>query len=94
MAAGLGMALGMIVLLEMFNRSIRRPSEMTKKLGIVPLVTVPYLPNRRETFLRRARLAGAVLVVFLGVPAGLYAFHEQVMPLDRALGGVVSRLGL
>lgn len=94
MAAGLGLSLGLIVLLEMFNRSIRRPSEMTKKLGIVPLVTVPYLPNRRETLLRRARLAAAMLVVFVGVPAGLFVFHEQVMPLDRALGGVASRLGL
>jgi uncharacterized protein involved in exopolysaccharide biosynthesis len=94
MAAGLGLSVGLFVLLEMLNRSIRRPSDLTKKLGIVPLVTVPYMPTRRETILRRARLAAAVAIVFMAIPAGLYTFHEQVMPLDRALGGVVGRLGL
>ncbi len=93
-AAGIGLSLGLIFLLETLNRSIRRPSELTSKLGIVPLVTVPYLPSRRETFVRRMRLGAALAVVFLGIPASLYVVHEQFMPLDTVVDRVVGRLGL
>jgi hypothetical protein len=93
-AAGIGLSLALIVLLETLNRSIRRPSELTSKLGIVPLVTIPYLPSRRETMMRRMRLATAFAIVFMGVPASLYVVHSQFMPLDLVVDRVVGRLGL
>ncbi len=93
-AAGIAVSGGIIFLLEFLNRSIRRPSELTSKLGIVPFVTVPYLPSRRETILRRLRLGAAMSVVFLGLPASLYVVHDRVMPLDTVVDRVVGRLGL
>ena len=35
--------LGFILLMEMLNHSIRRPVELTTKLGIEPFATVPYI---------------------------------------------------
>ena len=47
-AGGLGAGLGFIVLLELLNRSIRRPSELSAQLGIQPFATIPYIRTGRE----------------------------------------------
>jgi hypothetical protein len=93
-AAGMALSVGFVVLLELLNRAIRRPRELTAKLGIVPLVTVPYLPNRRETTLRRLKIAAVFVIVFAALPGGLFVIHERFMPLDDVVTRVAGRLGL
>lgn len=46
---GLGLGLGVVFLLEMLNKTIRRPSELTRALQIQPLATIPYIyePGKR-----------------------------------------------
>jgi uncharacterized protein involved in exopolysaccharide biosynthesis len=93
-AAGIGASIGLVVLLELLNRAIRRPKELTARLGIVPLVTIPYLPNRRETNLRRLKIAAVFMLVFAVLPGGLFVIHDRFMPLDDVVQRVVGRLGL
>lgn len=60
-AAGLGLAF--VVLLEMLNKTIRRPIELTKALELQPLATIPYIkapaePRRRSPLSRLAGIFG------------------------------------
>ena len=48
MVGGVGAGLGFILLLEMLNRSIRRPVDLTGQLGIQPFATIPYIRTPGE----------------------------------------------
>ncbi|WP_425102238.1 GumC family protein [Tropicibacter sp. S64] len=65
---GLMLALGLIVLLEMMNSAIRRPSELGDKLGIAALATVPYIETRAQLRRRRmVRVSALAVVVLIGL---------------------------
>ena len=90
--AGFGAGFGLVALLELLNRSIRRPADLTNGLGIVPLVTVPYIATPGERLRRRVVLVGTLLLLVVAIPAGLWYVHYQVMPLDLLLDRVVTEL--
>ncbi|TFL17123.1 GumC family protein [Jannaschia formosa] len=94
--AGIGLALaaGLFVLLELLNSTPRRPADITAKLGIVPLATIPYLETRRRRLWRRAGRIALMLAVLIGVPAGLWAVDSYYLPLDLLTQRVLDRLGL
>ena len=92
--AGGGLAVGFFVLLELLNRSIRRPFELQSKFGIIPLAVIPYMESRSERRRRRALLVGAFVTVLIGVPAVLYYIDTTYMPLDILANKVFDRLGL
>ncbi|MGO4833676.1 hypothetical protein AB4144_15530, partial [Rhizobiaceae sp. 2RAB30] len=58
----IGLGLGIVVLLELLNKTIRRPVELTQTLQIQPLATIPYIvgPGELRTGRLRRRLAGLV----------------------------------
>ena len=84
MFGGGAAGLGVIVLLEMLNRSIRRPGELAG-VGIAPLATIPYIRTRRELAWKRAAIAGLLALILVVVPAGLLLVHTYYMPLDLLL---------
>lgn len=93
-AAGGGLAAGFFVLLELLNRTIRRPMELQSKFGIIPLAVIPYMESRRERLIRRGVLVSAFLAVLIGVPTALWYIDTQYMPLDILANKVLGRLGL
>lgn len=97
-AAGLGggalLGLGLIILLELLNRTIRRPAQMIAGLGITPFATVPLFHTRRELRRRRRLLLGSLLAGLL-VPVGLlYSVHVAYRPLDLLVPELAARLGI
>lgn len=87
-AAGLGggimLGLALILLIEMTNTAIRRPSELTTRLGITPFATVPLMREPGETQ-RRSKPAGGgamTTVALIALPAALVVIHMLVMPID------------
>jgi polysaccharide chain length determinant protein (PEP-CTERM system associated) len=86
--AGMLLGTGLIVLLEFLNRSIRRPVELTNRLGITPFAVLPYVRTRREIALRRVLIFGAVGGLVVLLPLCLFAIHTFAFPLD----GVIERL--
>lgn len=92
--AGLGLAVGFFLLLEVLNRSIRRPAELQARYGITPIAVIPYMESGRERFVRRTALASAVLAVVILVPAALYYIDTAYMPLDVLASKIFTRLGL
>lgn len=97
-AAGIGggaaLGLGLIVLMELLNTAIRRPVELTAKLGVAPFATLPYMWTAQQIRRRRAFIALALLLVLVVVPVGLWLVHTRYMPLDLLLQPVTRRLGL
>ncbi|MBF9036671.1 lipopolysaccharide biosynthesis [Rhodobacterales bacterium HKCCE2091] len=93
-AAGLGLAALLFIALEILNRSVRRPVEMTRSLGISPLATVPYIESAGRRLWRRSLRVAAVLAVLIGVPAVLWAIDQYYLPLDLLTERLLGRLGL
>lgn len=91
---GLGLAAAFFLLLELLNKTVRRPIEISNRLGITPLATVPYLESRTDRVLRRSMRVAAALVVLTGVPAALWALDTYYLPLDLLADRVLDRLGL
>ncbi|TWG96737.1 polysaccharide chain length determinant protein (PEP-CTERM system associated) [Mesorhizobium sp. J18] len=60
-AAGICLGLGFVVLLELLNKSIRRPAEITRFFQVQPLATVPYIRTEREGWLRKRLVAGGAV---------------------------------
>jgi hypothetical protein len=52
LAVGLGLALAYFFLMELVNRSVRRPTELVKALNVTPFATLPRIETRRDRFLR------------------------------------------
>ena len=93
-AAGLGLGAGLVLLLELLNRSIQRPADLASRLGIAPFGTIPYIRTRRESGARRAVIAVALLTVMLGIPATLYAVHVFYLPMDLLIERAMEKVGL
>lgn len=94
LGAGMGLGIGLIFLMELLNRSVRRPKDLIKSFGITPLSTIPYLRTPSETVMRRGAFAGMLLVAVVGIPALIYAVHVYYQPLDLILSRVASKFGI
>lgn len=93
-AGGMFVALALLVLLELLNRSIRRPADIINRIGIQPFATIPYIATRGEILRARLKMAGGLAVVAIGIPAVLYLIHYQYMPIDLILDQIAERFGM
>lgn len=93
-AAGVGLAGALFMLLEILNGTIRRPVDITSRLGTPAFGTVPYIPTTREVFARRAVILASFLIPFAGAAAGLYLVHQYYLPLDLFFERAADRLGM
>ncbi len=85
---GVGLGLGFVMLLELLNRSIRRPVEIADRIGAQPFATIPYIRTRREKRWKRGVITTTLLVIAIGIPLALLAVHTLYMPLDSLLMGL------
>lgn len=92
--AGAILGIAVIVLLELLNRAVRRPTDLVKAFGITPIATIPYMRTPSETMMRRTVFAGMLLVAVLGIPAMIYAVHVYYQPLDIIIGRVAAKFGI
>lgn len=94
MIGGLGAGLAFIVLMEMVNRSIRRPVDLTAKLGLQPFATVPYIRTPGEARRKRGIIAAVLVVIAIAIPAGLFAIHTYYEPIDMLMGDTLEKVGI
>jgi polysaccharide chain length determinant protein (PEP-CTERM system associated) len=93
-AAGIGLGLAFVLLLEFLNRSIQRPADLANRLGIAPFGTVPYIRTQRQSDARRGIITVALLAAMIGIPAGLYAVHVFYLPMDLLIERAMQKVGL
>lgn len=89
---GFAGGLGLVLLLELLNRSIRRPQDLVAGLGITPFATLPLLRNEREIRRRRIKIALAFLFALVVIPAALWLVHSKLMPLDLLADQALRKL--
>jgi hypothetical protein len=92
--AGAFLGAALIVLIEVLNRAVRRPTDLVRTFGIMPIATIPYMRTPSETMMRRTAFATILLVAVLGIPAMVYAVHVYYAPLDIIVGKIVSKFGI
>ncbi len=93
-AAGAFLGIAVIVLMELLNRAVRRPTDLVKGFGITPIATIPYMRTPREIMMRRMGFLAMLAVAVLGIPAMIYAVHVYYQPLDIIIGKVAAQLGI
>ena len=91
---GLFLGLAFVALLEFLNKGIRRPVDLTNRLGITPFATLPYYRTKAERFRRRMIIFGVLGFFLIGIPVALWAVNTYITPLDRLLNTVTERLGI
>jgi uncharacterized protein involved in exopolysaccharide biosynthesis len=91
---GLFLGLAFVALLEFLNKGIRRPVDLTNRLGITPFATLPYYRTKAELVRRRVIIFGVLGFFLIGIPAALWAVNTYVTPLDRLLDSVTEQLGI
>lgn len=92
--AGMLAGIGLIVLLELMNRAVRRPQDIVSAFGITPLVTIPYMRTPGETMRLRSTFVLMMLVAIAGIPAAVYAVHVFYLPLDMIMERVAAKVGI
>ncbi|WP_342078262.1 lipopolysaccharide biosynthesis protein [Yoonia sp. SS1-5] len=94
MAGGMAAGGGLILLLELLNRSIRRPVEITNALGAKPFASLPYLTTGKQRATRMLIILLILTAVGLGVPAAIYYVHIEIMPIDLIIDKLIDMAGL
>ncbi|MFZ5965226.1 GumC family protein [Thalassococcus sp. BH17M4-6] len=92
--AGIGLAVGYFALLEVLNRVIRRPAELSERFSIEPIATIPYMESRGERVLRRTGMITTTLAVLIAVPVGLWYVDTHYLPLELIVQKGLDKLGL
>lgn len=97
-AAGVGtgmmLAIALYILLEIANRTVRRPYEIESALGITPIATIPYMETTMHRIVRRSARIVTLVVVIVSVPALLWAVDTYYQPLDLLFERVLDQVGL
>ena len=86
--------IGLVILLEIMNATIRTTADLERRLNVRPFMVIPYIRTAAE---RRRRLAGWLFGVFglVGFGAGAaYAIDRYYQPLDVVLEKVLDRTGV
>lgn len=91
---GVAMAAGFFMLMELLNRTIRRPAELINRFNVTPIMTIPYLESPGRRMARRFALIVATLIAIIGAPLALWYIDTNYMPLDLFVQKVLSRLGI
>ena len=91
---GVALGLGFVTLLELLRGAVRRPAEITARMGVAPFASIPLLRTRRQVIVRRAVIGTFLVLAVTAIPLGLWLIDQHVMPLDMAWDRVLSRTGL
>jgi polysaccharide chain length determinant protein (PEP-CTERM system associated) len=90
--AGLGLAGGIIFLLEFLDSSLRRDEQIEEDLGLPILITLPELQSPGETIRKRAELAAFALCCLYASAFFTFFAVLYVKGLDRTMNAIKNLL--
>lgn len=92
--AGILLGVGFVALLELMNNAIRRPAELSTRLGITPFATIPFITTKRQRTRRRMIIGFLLVLVAGGIPLTLYLLHVYYLPMDMLVDQVLEKTGI
>lgn len=93
-AFGFMAGIGLIVLIELLNRTARRPEDIINRINVRPLASIPYMRSRGEVFRKSLVKTALYLTILIGLPAAVYAVHVYYLPLDLLADRVMNKIGV
>ena len=90
---GLALGIGAVILAELMRDFVRRPSDLTRAIGVTPLATIPYVETRFEQVRKRLFwvtigllfiIAGVLAILF--VRGGLTDINDFVRAVGASIG--------
>jgi uncharacterized protein involved in exopolysaccharide biosynthesis len=87
---GVGMGLALIILMELTNKAVRRPSEFGR-IDIVPIAIIPFVFTDKEMQARRRLRVSIVLGAIALIGTGAYVVHYHILPLDLLLERILEK---
>lgn len=97
-AAGFGaggvLTLAMLFLMDLLNRTVRRPAELVSALGITPFGTIPYIATEEETRRQRMRTIAVAVGAVICLPVLLYLFSLFLIKPQSPVASAVATPGL
>lgn len=92
--AGTALAALFFTLTELLNRTIRRPADLIRGLGVQPLVTLPYLEEESVRNRRRYMKTAFMIAALIAIPVAFWALHTFYLPLDLLFEKIAEKMGL
>jgi uncharacterized protein involved in exopolysaccharide biosynthesis len=89
-----GLGIGLMLLAELLNQSLRTVRDFERQLEIRPIAVVPYIQSESQRRYRQVRNIVLVAAVVIGVPVGVFLFDQYVMPLSAATQRILEMLRL
>lgn len=86
---GIAAGAGLVILLELLNKSIYTANDLERRLQLRPIATIPYVTTSSE--LRRRRLR---ILTLTAIAAGIFAIlvvavHIYYLPIDYVIGRII-----
>jgi uncharacterized protein involved in exopolysaccharide biosynthesis len=85
--ASLGLASGLVLLLEMLRPTMRTSAQMQRQLDIRPVVSIPYVSSPGESMRRLAVWLGGIALVAASLWLAAPLIDRYVLPLTRGILG-------
>lgn len=92
--AGLMLGLGLVLVIELLNTSVKRSSDLINGLGITPLATIPYMRTQKAIVRRNLSLLTVSLLIGVAIPVALLLIHTYYLPFDVLARKVAAKIGL
>ncbi|MBG6212008.1 uncharacterized protein involved in exopolysaccharide biosynthesis [Labrenzia sp. EL_126] len=81
-AGAIALGLGLVVLLEFLDKSVRTASDLERRLQLRPIAVIPYVATKQERYRRFAKRALTICIMLAAIVGALVATHLFVTPLD------------
>jgi uncharacterized protein involved in exopolysaccharide biosynthesis len=92
LVAGIGFGLGLVVLVEFWKASIRRPADLAFAFDGQPFATIPYISSRGK-LIRSVSLLALLLALLAAVPGIQIASKYLPASIGTALSSTLNGLG-
>lgn len=86
--------LGLMFLFEFMSSSIRTSRQLTRQVGLAPIVTIPVIRTPRETMRRRLTILGSIAGLALIAGVMTAGIHYFVTPIDLLVTNLLDDANL